>query len=157
MSCPPDSKSFLRSKEMQQRAWSTLCSVVLVGCCCSSMSTANPSASQVDRCRRDMCLGDVHIMPQGYKFSPGMDAIMWFKFVAKTSQITDVFDPQQIDTSTFRDGFRFHNSPMTEWWDADERKLTGGQAETSEGCFIDVGFENNDDGTLTVYIMWFQT
>lgn len=95
---------------------------------------------------------------ENLRYSPGMDALMWCRFTVKAKSIEDVFTSGKVDTSEFKEvGFKFRQStPIADqWWDVDERNLTGGEVQVGED-FMRVGYVDNGDGTLTVYIFWFE-
>ena len=103
---------------------------------------------------------DLIIKEQNLWYSPGMDAVMWCRITVEAKNINDVFDPNKVDTTEFTDvGYKIrHATPITDrWWDADARHLVGGEVEVDfNKAFMHVGFANNGDGTLTVYIFWFE-
>lgn len=90
-------------------------------------------------------------------YSPGMDAILWCRFTVTASGIGEVFDPSRVDVSEFDDtDYKISDSRIrNSWWDADRRKLTGGKVDLGDE-FLRVGYADNGDGTLTVYIYWFE-
>lgn len=102
--------------------------------------------------------GDLVIKDANLSYSPGMDAVMWCRITVEAKSIDDVFDSARVDTSEFsRAGFEFrHATPITnQWWDVDERDLVGGEVEVGK-AFMRVAYVNNGNGTLTVYIFWFE-
>ena len=88
-----------------------------------------------------------------------IDGAIWFRFLAHTGDIADVFAPEtvEVEVSNFRSGYEFASSSMPSWWDVAQKPLTGGQVSLPNARFMNVGFVDNDDGTLTVYVMWHET
>ena len=146
---------------MSRRPSILLAMVLLAGCLDfgPKVTTSTPSAKDVARCRAEMYLrSDIEIEPQGFQLVSGIDASIWFKFIARTEKIAAVFNEKHVDTSQFSEGYKSHSdSSLPAWWDAADKKLTGGQVELPNGRFMDVGFSKNEDRTLTVYVMWFET
>jgi hypothetical protein len=109
--------------------------------------------------RDKMCLRrDLILKNENLRYSPGMDAVMWCRFTAQAKSIKDVFDSARVDTSEFKMvGYEFRQAtPITDqWWDVDERNLIGGEVQVGED-FMRVAYVDNGDGTLTVYIFWFE-
>ena len=122
------------------------------------VSTTTPTSADVARCRTEMYIDpDIHIRPQGFKLTSGIDDSIWFKFVAETSDITDVFAVHVVDTSSFTKKFALRSDSTTSWWDVPAHSLTGGQVSLPNARFMNVGYRDNADDTLTVYIMWHET
>jgi hypothetical protein len=109
--------------------------------------------------RDKMCLRrDLTIKEQNLWYSPGMDAVMWYRVTVEAKNIDDVFDPARVDTSEFTEvGYKIrHSMPITDqWWDVDKRNLVGGDVQLG-GASMRVAYVNNGDGTLTVYVFWFE-
>lgn len=123
-----------------------------------NVTTTTPSASDVSRCRAEMYIDpDVKIQPKGFKLTSGIDDAIWFKFNAETPNITNVFRDDVVDSSLFRKGFTLHSDSLPSWWDVSLQSLTGGQVSLPNARFMNVGYFDNGDGTLTVYIMWHET
>ncbi len=92
------------------------------------------------------------------RYSPGFDGAMWAKFTATAGSIDDVFDLSRVDTSDFDEaGYQFNlvTAIIDPWWDANTRTLTGGESMIGPNV-IRVAYADNGDGTLTVYIYWFE-
>ena len=90
-------------------------------------------------------------------YGPGFDAAMWSKFTVKVKSIDEVFDTSRVNTSEFkRKGYEFRVNWIDDpWWDADKHRLTGGEVQVGDD-FMRVGYIDNRDGTLTVYVFWFE-
>lgn len=105
--------------------------------------------------RRDLTIKDKNLW-----YSPAMDAVMWCRVTVEAKNIDDVFDTNKVDTTQFTEvGYKIrHSTPITDhWWDADEKRLIGGEVEVETNkVFMRVGYIHNGDGTLTVYILWFE-
>jgi len=116
------------------------------------------SFSDFDSRRDEMCLREgLEVEDAQLRFSPGMDSAMWSRFTVKADDIAEVFDASEIDPSEFDNaGYQFHVDWIgDEWWDADSRQLIGGEVEV-HGGYMRVGYVVNEDGTITVYIYWFE-
>lgn len=102
--------------------------------------------------RPGLIVSDEHLC-----YGPGIDAAMWSKFTVRAKGIGEVFDTSRVDTSEFtREGFQFKVEWIDDpWWDADLHRLIGGEVKVGED-FMRVGYDDNRDGTLTVYIFWFE-
>jgi hypothetical protein len=131
-----------------------------------AVSTTTPSPDQVQRCREVMYINPkLTIQPLGFFLQPGMDDVIRFKFVAQTNDPSALFDPAKVDPRKFKDGFGgFALDPKAKepWWDAPKRTLIGGQftvpPPNSQGTRgLNIGYEKNDDGTLTVFVLWHET
>lgn len=103
---------------------------------------------------------DLSIREQNLWYSPGMDAVMWCRITVEAKNIDDVFELARVDTSEFIEvGYKIrHATPIFfPWWDADKQRLVGGDVEVDPNkAFMRVGYIDNGDGTLTVYIYWFE-
>lgn len=90
-------------------------------------------------------------------YAPGFDAAMWCKLTVEAGGLEVVFDTAKVDTSQLgEEGYEFRVDWIDDdWWDAESRQLTGGEVEIS-GNPMRVGYVDNGDGTLTVYIFWFE-
>ena len=86
-----------------------------------------------------------------------MDAAMWSKFNVRVKGIDEVFDTSRVDTSEFTQaGYDFNVDWIDDaWWDADKHTLIGGEDEV-DGDIMRVGYVDNGDGTLTIYVFWFE-
>ena len=136
------------------------CLVVSSGCLefGRDVTTVAPSAQDVIRCRTEMYIkADAKITPEGFKLTSGIDDAIWFRFLAHTGDIADVFETETVDASKFRSGFKFADVSAPSWWDVAKKPLTGGQVSLPKARFMNVGFVDNEDGTLTVYVRWHET
>ena len=105
-----------------------------------------------------MCLReDLEVSEPILRYSPGMDAAMWCKFEVKADAIDEVFDAAKVDTTEFDEiGYTFRVSWIdNEWWDVASHELIGGEVSIGQD-FMRVGYIDHGDGTLTVYIFWFE-
>ena len=62
-----------------------------------------------------------------------------------------------MDTTKFKPKFTLDSNALPSWWDVSAKPLTGGQVALPNARFMNVGYSGNDDGSLTVYIMWHET
>ncbi|QTN30927.1 hypothetical protein HZ994_00820 [Akkermansiaceae bacterium] len=119
----------------------------------------NRQLSDFDSHREKMCLRPgLVVIDEHLRYSPwGMDAAMWSKFTVRVKGIDEVFDTSRVDTSEFtRDGYEFKVDWIGDaWWDADKRRLIGGSDGVGDDV-MRVGYVDNGDGTLTIYIFWFE-
>lgn len=92
------------------------------------------------------------------RYSPGIDGILWAKFKVKASTIGEVFQPGVVNPKELQSApFKISVDWITNhWWDPEKHILTGGEIEIRRDEFMSVGFVDNQDGTLTVYIYWFE-
>lgn len=114
--------------------------------------------SNFDSYREEMCLlNDLAVKDERLKYSPGMDGAMWCRFTVEAKGLDEVFDTSKVDTSEFnRAGYEFRVDWIDDdWWDVDSQQLIGGEVEIG-GDYMRVAYVNNEDGTLTVYIFWFE-
>jgi hypothetical protein len=108
---------------------------------------------------------ELEIEPFGYCLQPGMDDVIRFKFIAKTDDPSLLFNKSQVDSTKFLPDFRVSalNPKAAEtWWDVSSKTLSGGNFTVppphSAGTRgLNVGYVTNDDGTLTVYVLWHET
>jgi hypothetical protein len=108
--------------------------------------------------REMMCLRPGLVVEDEHlTYCPGFDAAMWSKFTVRVKDLDEVFDTSRVDTSEFtRDGYKFKVDWIDDsWWDADKQRLTGGEDEIGDD-FMRVGYVDNGDGTMTIYIFWFE-
>jgi predicted small secreted protein len=130
------------------------------------VSTTTPTKEQVVFCRQVMYINpDLEIEPLGYHLHSGMDDVIRFKFSAKTDDPAQLFDKTQVDSAKFAADFQVSalNPQATEvWWDVSSKKLSGGNfsvpppnAAGTRG--LNIGYCKNDDGTVTVYVLWHET
>ncbi|BCX48060.1 hypothetical protein HAHE_19680 [Haloferula helveola] len=110
--------------------------------------------------RREMMAlrSGLEVTDEHLRYSPGMDGIMWSRFTVEAKGIDEVFDTSQVDVSEFdQPGYQLEMNRINDrWWDVKGRKLTGGSIEVRNDEFMHVGYVDNGDGTLTVYIYWFE-
>ena len=146
--------------------------LVLAGCQTDFMgygkaiSTTSPTAEQVAYCRDVMYVNPkLDIEPLGYFLQPGMDDVVRFKFTAKTNDPSVLFDDSQVDSTRFTLNFdvsALDSKAKESWWDISSQTLSGGnfsvpppKATGTRG--LNIGYVKNDDGTLTVYVLWHET
>jgi hypothetical protein len=94
-----------------------------------------------------------------------MDDVIRFKFTAKTDDPSLLFDDSQVDASKFSSNFSVSalDPKATDmWWDISSQTLSGGNFSVpppkSKGTRgLSIGYIKNDDGTLTVYVLWHET
>ena len=118
----------------------------------------NRQLSDFDSRREIMCLRpELVVSDEHLRYEPGMDAAMWSKFTVRVKGIDEVFDTSRVDTSEFTQaGYDFNVDWIDDdWWDANKRMLIGGEDEVG-GDFMRVGYVDNGDGTLTIYVFWFE-
>lgn len=118
----------------------------------------NRQLSDFDSRREIMCLRpELGVSDDHLRYEPGMDAAMWSKFTVRVKGIDEVFDTSRVDTSEFTQaGYDFNVDWIDDdWWDANKRMLIGGEDEVG-GDFMRVGYVDNGDGTLTIYVFWFE-
>ena len=118
----------------------------------------NRQLSDFDSRREIMCLRpELVVSDEHLRYEPGMDAAMWSKFTVRVKGIDEVFDTSRVDTSEFtQNGYEFRVDWIDDaWWDADKRTLIGGEDEVGAD-YMRVGYVDNGDGTLTIYIFWFE-
>jgi hypothetical protein len=119
---------------------------------------ANRQLSDFDSRREIMFLRpELGVSDEHLRYEPGMDAAMWSKFTVRVKGIDEVFDTSRVNTSEFTQaGYDFNVDWIDDaWWDADKRTLIGGEDEVG-GNFMRVGYVDNGDGTLTIYVFWFE-
>ena len=100
---------------------------------------------------------DTAIEPEGFIQTIGIDEAIWFRFKANTDDINNVFDTSIVDTKKFTSGYKINSSTQESWWDASEKNLTGNDIKLPNVKYMRVGYLKNQDESLTVYIMWFET
>ena len=118
----------------------------------------NRQLGDFDSRREIMCLRPgLVVTDEHLRYGPGMDAAMWSKFTVRVKSIDEVFDTSRVDTSEFtQNGYEFRVDWIDDsWWDADKHRLIGGEDEVGND-FMRVGYVDNGDGTLTVYVFWFE-
>ncbi len=123
-----------------------------------SISTTSPSTQQVRYCRQVMSINpNVKIKPIGYKEVNGIDKAIWFKFIADTDDVAEVFLAPPIDSLEFQAGFKSHYELEESWWDPGTKSLIGGRFNVPVACGQSIAIHDNQDGTLTIYVMWHET
>ena len=128
--------------------------IVVVG----GMFLVNRAFTTFDAYRDMMCIRNGLVVKDDHlRYSPGIDAAMWSRFSVKVNGIDEVFDGSMVDTSEFsQDGYEIRVDWINDvWWDVDSQQLIGGEVQV-EGNWMRVGYVDNGDGTLTVYIFWFE-
>lgn len=118
----------------------------------------NRQLGDFDSRREMMCLRPgLVVTDEHLRYGPGMDAAMWSRFTVRAKSIHEVFDASRVDPSEFtQNGYEFRVDWITEsWWDADNQRLIGGEDRIGDD-FMRVGYVDNGDGTLTVYVFWFE-
>lgn len=129
-------------------------------------STTAPTPDQIQYCRDVMYINpDLDVEPLGYYIQPGMDDVIRFKFIAKTGDPSELFDPKHVDSAEFKTDFRvsaMDPKATDKWWDISSQKLTGGNFSVPPpnapgGRGLNIGYTKNADGTLTVYVLWHET
>ncbi len=101
---------------------------------------------------------ELEVIDSNLLFSPGFDDVMWCRFRVEAESIDEIFDTDLVDTKEFTSlGYQLDIGGMeAEWWDPKEHTLIGGEVQTDSDKFLRVGYVKNDDGTITVYIYWFE-
>jgi hypothetical protein len=108
---------------------------------------------------------ELQIEPLGFFLQPGMDDIIRFKFTARTDDPSVLFDESLIDSTEFNSDFGVYAldpNATDSWWDVSSQKLTGENftvppPNSSGTRGLNIGYITNDDGTLTVYVLWHET
>ncbi len=127
------------------------------------VTTTTPTDAQIARCREVMYINPaLEIEPLGFHLRPSLDDEIRFKFIAKTDDPSQLFDPAQVDAAKFapkRDLYGLECPAPEKWWDVSARPLSGGNFSVpppkAQGTWgLNVGYFKNDDGTLTVYVCW---
>jgi hypothetical protein len=114
--------------------------------------------SDFDSYRDEMCIrNDLVIKEEYFRYAPGIDAAMWCRLTVEADGIEEVFEASKVNFSEFsQDGYQFRVDWIDDdWWDVDGHQLIGGEAGV-DGNFMRVAYLPNGDGTLTVYIFWFE-
>lgn len=120
----------------------------------SSTDTSKVSQKDLDAAREKFRLHkDLQIEPKGYAFHQLTADVSgtFFKFIAKTDKIENVFVPG-TDLSKFHKNFFLMDSPRDPWFDVRGKELPGGNVKLSNNEEMSVLYVDNKDGTLTVYI-----
>lgn len=132
----------------------------------TDVTTTSPTNEQVQYCRDVMYINpDLEIQPVGYSIRTGLDDEIRFKFIAQTNDPSQLFDTTHVDSQKFLKEF---NPSMLKpeageaWWDLSSRQLQGADfivpppgSQGSRG--LNIAYSKNDDGTLTVYVLWHET
>lgn len=124
----------------------------------AEFATSSPSAEHVAFCQEIMYLDpSVRIDAEGFQHIDWMDDLVRVKFVAHTDDISKLFLNPPVDASIMKPNFKLDNHGQYRWWDPSSQSLTGAEYELPNVKFMEVGYFDNNDGTLTVYIQWFET
>ena len=132
----------------------------------ADVSTTSPTVDQVTYCRDVMYIQpELEIVPLGYYFDAGLDDVIRFKFIAKTADPAFLFDASHVDATTFTGDFdpsALKPKAAEPWWDLSSQQLSGASFSVpppkSKGWRgLNIAYTENDDGTLTVYVLWFET
>lgn len=118
----------------------------------NSADTASVSKADLDTARATFHLKpDLQLEAKGYNVAKvtDTDTMTFFKFVAKTDKIANVFTAD-IDTTKFHPGHLLLDHARLGWWDVVDKEFDGGSAEV-DGGRVSIGYKDNKDGTLTVY------
>lgn len=118
----------------------------------------NKAFTNFESYRETMCIREgLVVKDKNVRYSPGFDAAMWCRFTAKVNGIDEIFDTSKVDTSEFSQAdYKIQVDWITdEWWDVDDHQLIGGEVEIGND-WMRVGYVDHGDGTLTVYIFWFE-
>lgn len=143
--------------------------LILVGCQVrfgDDVSTTTPTNEQIACCR-----GVIYINPEleietlGNCIQSGMDDVICFKFTAKTDDPSSLFDCSQVDSTKFSPNFNvsvLDPRAAEKWWNISSQRLFGGSflvppPNSSGTRGLNVGYVKNEDGTLTVYVLWCET
>ena len=128
--------------------------------------TTSPDAAQIKYSRRVMYVNqELEIEPLGYRYEHGFqDDAIAFKFIAKTETISDIFNSDFVEPAklVLRDTEYGLRNDLTEtWWDVANRKLIGDNfivppPGSTGGRALNIGIFDNDDGSFTVYVYWFE-
>ncbi|QDU45990.1 hypothetical protein Mal52_44870 [Symmachiella dynata] len=129
-------------------------------------STATPSPEEIQYCRDVMYINpDLDIEPLGFSLQSGMDDVIRFKFLAKTDDPSKIFDATHVDSAKFKSDFGVYAldpDAKDDWWDVSSQTLVGGNFTVpppkSQGTRgLNIGFTENDNSTLTIYVLWHET
>ena len=132
----------------------------------SDVTTTSPTIDQVKYCRDVMYINpELEIDPVGYSIETGMDDVIRFKFIAKTDDPSILFDASRVDTAKFSDDFiltTLNPQASETWWDLSSQQVTGASFTVpppgSKGTRgLNIAYTKNEDGTLTVYVLWHET
>ncbi|MDA7884801.1 hypothetical protein N9B23_00355 [bacterium] len=143
---------------------STGCDFTLSGG--GDVSTTTPTKEQIAKCRKVMYINpDVVIEPLGYALDAGMDDVIRFKFIAKMDDPSMLFDDTQVESTKFKPILKpssfFTAAPET-WWKLSSKATLGAKLSVpppnSKGTRgLNIAYTKNDDKTLTVYVLWYET
>lgn len=124
----------------------------------SGVLLARNILTSFDTHKSKMCLRtDLDVQSSQLWYSPGMDSVMWCRLVVKADSIDEIFDRARVNTIEFADaGIRVDAAGNPRWWDADDYELVGGEVELRPNQeYMRVGYFDNGDGTLIVFLIWF--
>ena len=118
----------------------------------------NRALTDFDSYRDKMCIRSGLVVENAdFRYSPGFDAAMWCRFTIRADGISEVSTLEGTNTSEFsQDAYEFQVDWIDDdWWNVDSHELIGGEVEVGKD-FMRVAYGDNGDGTLTVYIFWFE-
>ncbi|MBN1499249.1 MAG: hypothetical protein JW982_03795 [Spirochaetes bacterium] len=123
----------------------------------SDEETISPTPEQVAICRNEMYLNQIlPIEPLGYKLlGSGIDDAIWFKFKTEEKNISEYFSKNAVNTDNFKHDFQMFPEDIS-WWDVENKKFFGGNAELPNVKFMTIAIEEKTDYNV-VYIMWHET
>ena len=132
----------------------------------ADVTTTSPTIDQVKYCRDVMYINpELEIDPIGYSIETGMDDVIRFKFIAKTDDPSILFETSRVNTKKFAEDFipsSLNPQASETWWDLSSQQVTGANftvpPPNSKGTRgLNIAYAKNDDGTLTVYVLWYET
>ena len=119
---------------------------------CGGLYLAYRTVFSFESYRAQMCIReDLVVEDPHFVYSPGYDYIMWSKFDVRVDNTDKVFDAARIDVSKFREGYKME-SLTDKWWDAGDHEPSGATFQVSDDETVQVGYLDNGDRRLTVYI-----
>jgi len=97
--------------------------------------------------------------PLGYKLQgSGIDDNISFKFKTNVADISEIFDTEVVDVTKFEKNHKLPSGGADPtWWDTKGRDLLGNAISLPKVKYMDVGIEESEDHSFTVYIHWFET
>lgn len=122
------------------------------------VSTTTPTPAQIARCRAEMYLSpDSNIAAKGFHLlGSGIDDAIWFRFTAETDAIANVFQPEHVDVTTMQPAEELESGPEETWWSTTDA-LQGARYSLPNARFMTVHYADNSDGTLELFVAWFET
>ena len=103
---------------------------------------------------------DIEIAPVGYYYQEHfLDDEAAFKFTVQTDSISNIFNSDVIDSAKFvprksNTGLELNEGEV--WWDPNLHPLVGDDFNVKSDA-VNIGILDNDDGSFTVYVRWFET